>query len=314
MTRLQPAWRGARTPQTQDVRLLPREIVRWRARVKLRRTSAACWRPRLARQIAAVHRERGRASLAQWASMWTIRLEPARRGAHAASARGAPPPERERARWRVCVCAHANACCWLEAAAGTSQHGRAPRERAVSLAQWDSIGQGTTPTSAARRAHAASARGAPPPERESARGCAYSCVHAQESLWLKAAASMSERCRAPREGTVSLAQWTSMGHEPTPTSAAQRVHAASARGARPPERECARWRVCVCAHANAGCSTEAAAGTSQHGRAPRQRAVSLAQWASIGHEPTPTSAEKRARRKRAWRSSSRERACSGALA
>ena len=71
-------------------------------------------------------------------------------------------------RLRVCVCAHANAGYSLEATAGTSNHGLAPRERAISLGQWAFKGYGPTPISAARRAHAASARGAPPPERERA--------------------------------------------------------------------------------------------------------------------------------------------------
>ena len=59
-------------------------------------------------------------------------------------------------------------------------------------------------------------------------------------------------------------------------------------------------------HANTGCSLEAAAGTSDHGRAPRESAVSMAQWASMWHEPTPTSAA-RVRRKRACCVTSRER-------
>ena len=46
-----------------------------------------------------------------------------------------PPPEREHTQWRVRVYAHANATCSLEAVDGTSEQGRAPRERAVSLAQ-----------------------------------------------------------------------------------------------------------------------------------------------------------------------------------
>ena len=58
----------------------------------------------------------------------------------------------------------------LEAAAGTSERGRAPMERAASLAQWAFIENASTLTSAARHAHAASARAAPPPEKESARG------------------------------------------------------------------------------------------------------------------------------------------------
>ena len=76
----------------------------------------------------------------------------------------------------------------------------------------------------------------------------------------------------------------------------------------PPEREHADWRVRVCAHANDGCALEAVDGTSEQDRAPRKRAVSLAQCASMGHGPTPTSAAERARRKRACCASSRGRA------
>ena len=59
-----------------------------------------------------------------------------------------------------------------------SEHGHAPYERAVSLAQWASIGQRTTLTSKAGRERAASALAAPPPETESAHGGASSCAHA----------------------------------------------------------------------------------------------------------------------------------------
>ena len=111
------------------------------------------------------------------------------------------------------------------------------REKAVSLAQWASIGQGPTPTSAARRAHAASARAAAPPKRESERGIAFSCSHAQNSCLLEAAAGTLERGRAPRERDVSLAQWASIGHTPAPTNAARQARTESARTAPPRERE-----------------------------------------------------------------------------
>ena len=58
--------------------------------------------------------------------------------------------------------------CSLEAAAGMSEHGRAPSEGGVSLAQFAFVRYGPTPTSAARRAHFASARAAYPPEGERA--------------------------------------------------------------------------------------------------------------------------------------------------
>ena len=82
------------------------------------------------------------------------RLQPARRGAHTSQVPVLRPLESY----------------LLEAAAGTSERGRAPMERAASLAQWAFIENASTLTSAARRAHAATARAAPPPEKESARG------------------------------------------------------------------------------------------------------------------------------------------------
>ena len=59
-----------------------------------------------------------------------------------------------------------------------SEHGRAPTERAVSLAQCASIGYGPAPLSTVGRAHVASARAAPPPEGE--RAVARLRVHTRE--------------------------------------------------------------------------------------------------------------------------------------
>ena len=100
------------------------------------------------------------------------------RGAHTPQARVLRLLQRERA----CAVAflfrsHAQGSYLLEAAAGTSERGRAPRQSAVSLAQWASIGQERSPTSTARRAHAASARAAPSPERERARAVALFLAH-----------------------------------------------------------------------------------------------------------------------------------------
>ena len=165
------------------------------------------------------------------------RLQPARRGARTAQVRVLRLLPRESARWRVRVCTHANAgCSLLEAAAGTSEHGRAPKERAVSLAQ------GPTPTTrrGARTPHVRVLRPLP---RERSRAMAFfSCAHAQESYLLEAVAGTSERGRAPRERPVNLAHWAFLEHEPTPTSAARRAHATSARATSPSETERARWR------------------------------------------------------------------------
>ena len=63
-----------------------------------------------------------------------------RRGARAPQARLRRLLPTESARWRIHKRAHANAGCLLEAVAGTSECGLAPRERAVSLVLWASNG------------------------------------------------------------------------------------------------------------------------------------------------------------------------------
>jgi hypothetical protein len=69
----------------------------------------------------------------------------------------------------------------VEHAACTPEHGRAPRGAAVPPAQSASIGYGPTLTSAAGRAHVASACATPPPERERARarGAVRTCARSQ---------------------------------------------------------------------------------------------------------------------------------------
>ena len=182
--------------------------------------------------------------------------------------------------------------CLLDAAAGTSEHGHAPTERAVSQAQWASMAYGLTATSAAWSARAKCARGAPPPERELTMPRSH--LHTRNAGFsLEAATGTSEHGHASTERAVSLAQWASIGYEPTPTSAVRSACAASARGAFPPERERAVAHSRV-RKRNAGCSLEAAAETSEHGRALREIDVSLAQWITKGHESTATSAARRA--------------------
>ena len=170
------------------------------------RKKATCWKPWLAHRSAAVHRGKGPSRWHSGLPQSMHRLQPARRGARTAQVRVLRLLPRESARWRFRVCAHANAGCSLfEAAAGTSEHGLAPKERAVSLAQWAFIGQGPTPTTrrGARTPHVRVLRPLP---RARARGVAFvSCAHAQESYLLEAVAGTSERGRAPRERAVDLA-------------------------------------------------------------------------------------------------------------
>ena len=75
----------------------------------------------------------------------------------------------------------------------------------------------------------------------------------------------------------SLLQCPSIGHEPTTTSAARRARAANALATPPPERERAQWRNRVCAHTQAGCLLETAAGTWEHDLVPKREA---SRWCS----------------------------------
>ena len=106
--------------------------------------------------------------LAQCASIGYGPTPTSTEGARTSQARVLRLLLRESVRWRDRVCAHANSVCSLETAAGMSEHGHAPMERNVKLAQWAFMGYGTTPTTAAGRAHVASACAAPPPEGERA--------------------------------------------------------------------------------------------------------------------------------------------------
>ena len=92
------------------------------------------------------------------------RPQPARHGARVLQARAAPAPYRQPARWHARV-RHANAGWSLEAAAGTLEHGLAPKKRGFSPVQCLFIGHGPTTGSTSRRARFASARAAPPPHR-----------------------------------------------------------------------------------------------------------------------------------------------------
>ena len=294
------------------------------------------------------------------------RVQPARCGAHTPQARVLRLLPRENARRGVRVCAPANAGCSLEAQAGTSEHGRAPRERAVLLAQWDSIGYEPSPTSAVRRAYAASAPAAPPSEEE--RAPARSCVHTCERRllvrgrgWYVGARPCTERkarlagvvgfhrketdfnqrsaaralrrracCASSRERERARARryfflrtWArkllvggrgwhvrarpcieregrlagAVGFYRTKTDSNQRgaarVRCTRAYCVTCRERERARQRF-PCVRAQDSCLLEAAAGASEHGRASRERAVSLALWAFIGQKSSPASAVRRA--------------------
>ena len=201
--------------------------------------------------------------------------------------------ERERAQWRY-SCARAQERGLLEAPAGTSERGRASRERAISQAQWAFVGRGPTPTSTVRRTHAASARAAPPPEREHV--VARLRVRTRERRLLVGGRGWYVGARPCSEGEGRLAgavsflgAWTDFNQR-----GAARAHVKRACCASSGEREHA-MRIRLCAHVNVGCSLEAAAGTSERDGVPRKTDVSLAQWACMGYGPTSTSAVWRSR-------------------
>ena len=165
--------------------------------------------------------------------------------------------------------------CLFEAATATPEHGRGPRERAVLLAQQVSIQRGPTPASAAQRARAAHAFCVTSLSR--ACGSAFACAHTLTPAVcrrprLARRSTGVHRGREPsrwRSGSLKGMDW----RQPARRSA----HAPHARMLRHLSKKSTRWRIRVCAHANAGCSFEAATVTSEHGRGPSERAVSLAQ-------------------------------------
>ena len=144
---------------------------------------------------------------------------------------------------RTCA-RYAKARCALEAVAGTSHHGLAPKERGLSSVQWPCIGYEQTTTSAARRARVASTRAAPTPERQQAQWRARAFSTRNPAV-LEAAGGTSHYGLAPNEKDVSPVRWTCMGYRLTTTSAAWRARVASMRAAPPPERQLAQWRAGV---------------------------------------------------------------------
>ena len=145
-----------------------------------------------------------------------------------------------------------------------------------------------------KRACCASSR-----ERERARAVAFFHLLTCASKLLVGGRGWITRARPCTEGEGRLAGAVGFHRawaEPNQRGAARtRFKHACCASSRERERERAQWRYFPCAHAQVSCSLEAAAGMPEHGCSPRERAVSLAQWALIGHKPTPASAAGRAR-------------------
>ena len=121
----------------------------------------------------------------------------AARHARAASSCVLPPSEGQPGQWRSFVC-HANAGCVLEVTALTSHHGLAQKERGLPPVQCPSVVHRPIPTSAARRARAASSRISHPPERQPAQWRLFAC-HENAGCALEATARMSHHGLAPKE-------------------------------------------------------------------------------------------------------------------
>ena len=143
------------------------------------------------------------------------------RCARAASSSAAPPPQRQRALARLRRVTR-GACLALEAAAGTSHHDRAPKERGLSPAQPPRIGYRPTLASAAQRAHRSS-RAAPPPKGQRAHAPAPR-EKRSTCLALETVAGTSHHGRALKERGLSPAQRPRIGYGPTLASAAQCAH------------------------------------------------------------------------------------------
>ena len=160
MDRLQPAQRGARAASARAAPRPERNRAHWGLR-HARRGACLVLEAGASTPSTVVHRKR-EASRCYSALCHRACTDSSQR-ACAASARAAPPPKRKRAQWRLRH-ARRGACLALEAAADTSEHGRAPKERGLSLMQCAAIEHGPNPTSAERRARAARSRAAPPPD------------------------------------------------------------------------------------------------------------------------------------------------------
>ena len=114
-------------------------------------------------------------------------------------------------------------------------------------------------------------------------------------LALETAASTSHHKRSKKERRLSPEQRRSVVHGPTPTSAARRARAATSSSAPPPKRQRAQARLRRVVTRGACLALDSAACTVHHGRAPKERGLSPAPCPLIGHEPTTSSAERRAR-------------------
>ena len=163
----------------------------------------------------------------------------------------------------------------------------------------------------APRAHAASARAAPSPEREHAVERSRVCTLERRLLVGDRGWHVGARPCTEREGRLAGAVGLSRARTGCNQHAASRAR--RKRACYASSRESTRWRGGVCAYANAGGSLEAAAGTSKHSCAPRLEGR-LAGAVGFHRAWTDSNHHGAARRKRASCASARERERGGAFA
>ena len=222
----------------------------------------------LALEVAAGTSHHGRApeerglSPAQCPFEATGRPQPARHGARAQQARVLRllPRDSERSARAARVTRGAGLA--LEAAAGTSHHGRAPKREASRRRSVLSYEHEPTTTSAARRARAASSSAAPPPKRQ--RAPRRLRVRTRQPAWQLEAAAGASHHGAHAEGERPLdrrsALLTGIGR---PQPARHGARAQQARVLRLLPRDSEQRATC-CVTRGAVLALEAAAGTSHH--------------------------------------------------
>ena len=178
----------------------------------------------------------------------------------------------------------------LEAAAGTSHHGRTPKDAGLSPAQDASIEPRQATTGAARRALL---------PRDSERSGA--CLRLLRTRQPAACWQLARRTAAARRTRQTCRRCSALplGLITTP-SVARCARGINLRAEPLLKRQRAQWRTpALDSHAVAGCAL--AAGTSHHGRSPKETVIPPVQRPSLGYKPTSASA--------AWRVRDRPSCC-----
>ena len=290
MGRSQPARHSARAQQACVLRHLPKDSQRSGACSLATRMPGARWRPQLARRTTALRRKR---EVFRWRSvtLWRVgRTKSLRHAACAASSRVSPrsigsqrngacslATRMPGARWRPQLARHTTAL---------------RRKREVFCWQSGTLWRIKRSQPARHAARAASSRVSPPPERQPAQWCLFTC-HAKAGCAMEVTAGTSHHGLTLNIRGLSPVQDLSMMRRQIATSAARRACATSLRFTPPPKRQQAQWLLFAC-NANAGCVLEVTAGTSHHGLILRIGRFSPAQGLCMMRGPIATSAARRA--------------------